>query len=164
MLREFYIHNWLSIILEKGDNFCNFLFCFSAHQAPSEMGLLWKERICSRLSKFFSSRVDPRKHTTSQQRRYNVTATSRRCSGVVTTLSGRCMLAGLPYQKETKGKFTQIPPHKSVLILLKNIPLRISIISDRGAERGNTDTECHKFGQQHYKVINVSPYNCPRGM
>ena len=34
------------------------------------------------------------KHTTSQQRRYNVAATSQRCSEVVTTLSGRCMFAG----------------------------------------------------------------------
>ena len=37
----------------------------------------------------------PDKHVTSQQRRYNVAATSRRCSDVVTTLLIRCVFAGL---------------------------------------------------------------------
>ena len=41
----------------------------------------------------------PSKHTTSQQRRYNVAATSRRCSDVVTTLFVRCVFA-----KEAKYK------------------------------------------------------------
>ena len=34
-------------------------------------------------------KLAPNKHTTSPQRRYNVAATSRRCSGVVTTLLWR---------------------------------------------------------------------------
>ena len=33
-------------------------------------------------------------HTTSQQRRYNIAATSWRCSDVVTTLLWRCVFAG----------------------------------------------------------------------
>ena len=36
----------------------------------------------------------PSKHTTSQKRRYNVAATSWRCSDVVTTLLRRCVFAG----------------------------------------------------------------------
>ena len=41
----------------------------------------------------------PKKHTTSQRRRYNV-ATSRRCSDVVTTLLGCCVFAGRYIAKE----------------------------------------------------------------
>ena len=37
---------------------------------------------------------EPSKHTMSQKRRYNVAATSRRCSDVVTTLLRRCAFAG----------------------------------------------------------------------
>ena len=37
----------------------------------------------------------PSKHTASLQRRYNVAATSRRCSDVVTTLLRHCVFAGL---------------------------------------------------------------------
>ena len=37
----------------------------------------------------------PSKHTRSQERHYNVAATSRRCSDVVTTLLRCCVFAGL---------------------------------------------------------------------
>ena len=40
------------------------------------------------------SKYSPNKHTTSQERRYNVAATSRRCSDVVTTLLRHCVFAG----------------------------------------------------------------------
>ena len=39
--------------------------------------------------------MTPSNHTTSQQRRYNIAATSRRCSDVVTTLLLRCVFAGM---------------------------------------------------------------------
>ena len=38
--------------------------------------------------------MEPSKHTMSQQRRYNVAATSRRCSDVVTTFLRHCVFAG----------------------------------------------------------------------
>ena len=37
----------------------------------------------------------PSKHSQSQKRRYNVAATSRHCSDVVTTLLQRCVFAGM---------------------------------------------------------------------
>ena len=39
--------------------------------------------------------VCPSKHTTPQKRRYNVAATSRRCTDVVTTLLQRCVFVGV---------------------------------------------------------------------
>ena len=71
-----------------------FLVFFLAHQGSPEKGSTLKEiNLLHTGSKFVPFRV-PSKHTTSQERRYNVAATSRRCRDVVSTLFGRCVFAG----------------------------------------------------------------------
>ena len=90
-----------SVIVYRGDNFCDFLFAFIHTQQLRKGGLL--------KSKFFLFRVDPKGSQTelllltvyqfplvtdamfcnypaNTQRRYNVAATSRRCDDVITTL------------------------------------------------------------------------------
>ena len=50
-----YIHMYIYC---KGNNFCGFLFASLDEIATFKKGLLLKERICSKWSKFFQLRVD----------------------------------------------------------------------------------------------------------
>ena len=46
-------------LFHKGENFCDFLFAFLRTKPYLKMGLLLKERICSRGETFFCFKVDP---------------------------------------------------------------------------------------------------------
>ena len=66
--------------------------------------IAWIHRLCLRWAfmlegTFSHIEAPPSKHTTLQQCCYNVAATSRRYSDVVTTLLGRCVFAGLSFWK-----------------------------------------------------------------
>ena len=50
----------------------------------------------------------PSKHTTSPQRRYNVAATSRRCSDVVTTLWRRCVFTGTLLKSLQRSRLNEV--------------------------------------------------------
>ena len=54
MFRGLSSHSRFSVILYNEDNFCDFLFAFTASQDPFEKGLLLKERICSQREQVLS--------------------------------------------------------------------------------------------------------------
>ena len=64
MMEQYLLHvlvhlHGFSNIATKGDNFFDFLFACLYEKAPKILSPLFKDRICSKRSKFFPLRVDP---------------------------------------------------------------------------------------------------------
>ena len=73
----FFFQKWVFDVSSRLWNVCSIFICWNVYSAC----LVWKAL--------------PSKHTTSQRRRYNVAATSWRCSDVVTTFLRRVCLLGM---------------------------------------------------------------------
>ena len=93
----FNIHDTLGKFSRRQINDIFFLF-FSEHRIwDFVVSCKWSQERKIYLLEINGNRIwyfmrMPSKHTTSQQLRYNVAATSRRCSDIVTTLFGRCLV------------------------------------------------------------------------